>query len=82
MLEDSTQTGKWHILKRKSKKQSDGWIRVLKMPPPRTMVIVWCSAAENSGLAYWCGDHWMMPEPQSIGYNNITHWRYKPSGPK
>lgn len=66
---------------------ADAWIPVgERLPEPGEPVQVWCEGAEQPGLAWisrhadWSGE-WVIPEPQAIGYESITHWMPLPSGP-
>ena len=66
---------------------ADTWIPVSeRMPEPGEPVQVWCEGAEQPGLAWvsrhadWSGE-WVIPEPQAIGYESITHWMPLPAGP-
>lgn len=58
------------------------WISVERMfPENNAAVIVYCNASDSSGIAWRAGGKWFMPEPQSIGYDTITHWMPLPAPP-
>ena len=66
---------------------ADAWIPVSeRLPESGEPVQVWCEGAEQPGLAWisrhadWSGE-WVIPEPQAIGYESITHWMPLPAGP-
>lgn len=50
------------------------WQPIETMPRNKEC-IVWCSGAECIGVA-WKSKHGdlVMPEPQAIGYDTLTHW--------
>jgi hypothetical protein len=48
--------------------------------PESGQCLVYCSATGNVGLAEWDGE-WLVPEPQDIESEYITHWQPKPTRP-
>jgi hypothetical protein len=58
------------------------WISVAnRLPPHTTEVLVYCAGARHVGFAWRSSDGWRMPEPQSIGYDMISHWMPLPPHP-
>ena len=54
-----------------------GWIKCSeRMPEMGRLVLAYCDGSGNVGIAHISriDGKWRMPEPQSIGYESITHW--------
>ncbi len=61
------------------------WISVeTEMPPNGEAVMVWCVGCECPGVAWWRGSvrGWIIPEPQAIGAESISHWMPMPAPPQ
>lgn len=62
---------------------SSPWVAVSeRLPENGVPVIVYCSGAECSGVAWIRQGAWLMPEPQAMGYETITHWMPLPKSPE
>lgn len=61
------------------------WVPVSeRLPAVNEMVLVWCAGSGCAGLAWrsrFGGIDWIIPEPQPIGYESITHWQALPPAP-
>lgn len=52
-----------------------------RLPESGEPVIVWCSGSNQAGVAWIRQGAWLMPEPQALGYESITHWTPLPAAP-
>lgn len=60
------------------------WIKCSdSMPDKGRLVFVYCDGCCDVGIAHVSriDGEWKMPEPQSIGYESITHWQPLPEPP-
>ena len=58
------------------------WVSVEeRLPESGAPVLVWCDGCGRAGVAWIRQGAWLMPEPQPLGYESITHWMPLPAGP-
>lgn len=58
------------------------WVSVEeRLPESGAPVLVWCDGCGCAGVAWIRQGAWLMPEPQPLGYESITHWMPLPAGP-
>lgn len=53
-----------------------------RLPASGEPVIAWCSGSNQAGVAWIRQGAWLMPEPQALGYESITHWAPLPAAPQ
>lgn len=59
------------------------WQPIETMPSGCQEVIVWCDGSECAGIAYKTDSgEIIIPEPQAIGYDSLSHWMPLPTQPK
>lgn len=62
--------------------QVPAWVACTeRLPESGEPVIVWCSGSSQAGVAWIRQGAWLMPEPQALGYESITHWAPLPAAP-
>jgi hypothetical protein len=61
----------------------NAWISVEdRLPQERQAVLAYCIGSESVGVAWLHADgQWLIPEPQALGADCITHWMALPSAP-
>lgn len=63
-------------------RHSSAWVSVEdRLPESGAPVLVWCDGCGCAGVAWIRQGAWLMPEPQPLGYESITHWMPLPAGP-